>query len=387
MGKKKETEEAPKLGADLQKQKESGRRLRYEAEERARLRERTFVNSHSSDEAEGELPPLEWLASGLGWFATGFVTKAEGDATGKTKEEILREGTLLEKLRLYYSSADLNGYFEGMDKTLTPLEVEVIRDSIRENSEDIELVAKCEKEYFTITDYGKELSYYYKRFQSIFGMLAVLLNRWDEYEKTAALLSDIFNENYQDPIVDYIDADKYPYEPPVFWAEDRERFYSPEKIRAFLEKKARYSYLDGATLYIDKGFCGFKVNVDGKGGLYAQIKMAAKEAAEALNDFKAYAKAAEEYIDASTLRYTPISILMSIENAESERYTRYLVRNPVYFRSELNQRRAKGETITPEDEKRAVIPDYYDSKPTAKIYRDCRKGIKAIEREKAANIK
>ena len=66
----------------------------------------------------------------------------------------------------------------------------------------------------------------------------------------------------------------------------------------------------------------------------------------------------------------------SIENAEEERYTRYLVKNLRYFRSDLNQRKAKGETVTPEDEKRAIIPDFYEVKPSKNVLRDCRAAIK-----------
>ena len=72
----------------------------------------------------------------------------------------------------------------------------------------------------------------------------------------------------------------------------------------------------------------------------------------------------------------PTNIQISIENAEEERYTRYLVKNLRYFRSELNQRKARGESITPEDEKRAVIPDFYEVKPSKNVLADCKTAIK-----------
>lgn len=342
-------------------------RLRKEAEERDKLK----GNQRTYEEIEGELPSIEWLA-------TGFITKSEGDFRTKTRKEILESGTLLEKIRLFYSSTDLKDYFGGENQTLSEVEERKIIESVLAEEGGYELARQCTTEYHTITEYGRELGYYYKRFQSVFGLLAVLLNRWDEYEKTAELLSDIFNYDVSDPIIDYIDADKYPYEPVIIYKDDIDKFYSTDKVRAFLERKAKYSVLDGATLYIDKHDLAFRVKVDGRGGLYSQIKKAAKEVRAALSDFKAYAKVAEEYIDTSTLKYTPIAIMMSLENAEEERYTRYLVKNPIYFRSAINYKKEAGETISPEEERRAVIPDYYEVKPSMQIYRDCKKGIKQM---------
>ena len=72
----------------------------------------------------------------------------------------------------------------------------------------------------------------------------------------------------------------------------------------------------------------------------------------------------------------PISIQQSIENAEEERYTRYLVKNLRYFRSELNQKIARGENVTPQDKQKAVIPDFYEVKPSKNVLADCKAAIK-----------
>lgn len=378
MGRKKKIEEelskarqqATELETALQNQEER-RRLQAEAEERDKLRgKRAFANPQTAEEAEGEFPSMEWLA-------TGFITKSEGDYRTKTREEILNEGTLLEKLRLFYSSQDLDNYFDT-DSKLTKEELAKIRTAIQ-SREDIELVKQCSKEFRTLLEFGRRLSYQFKRFQATFSILAVLLNRWDGYESTAKQLSFLFNFKLSDQLADHVDADKYPYEPIIICHEDLEKFYSTDKVEAFLEEYGKTFTFDGATLQVDKDKLGFVINVDGKGNLYSQIKETAKEATQDLKDFKAYAIAAEEYIAASTLHYMPVSIQMSIENAEEERYTRYLVRNLSFFRSELNDRKFDGETITPEEEKRAVIPDYYEIKPTAKIYRECKKGFRLIE--------
>ena len=107
-------------------------------------------------------------------------------------------------------------------------------------------------------------------------------------------------------------------------------------------------------------------------GIYSQIKKEAKEATDALADFKAFAVVIEDFIMNSTLRFMPISIQMSIENAEEERYTRYLVKNLSFFRSELDIRKENGETITPDEEKKAVIPDYYEVTTPEDMYKSCK---------------
>jgi hypothetical protein len=335
----------------------------YDREEYYRLKGKEYPTPRTYEETEGELPSIEWLA-------TGFITRSEGDFRTKTREEILNSGTLLEKLRLYYSSADLTNYFEGMNKTLTLFEMERVRDSIR-TGKDAALARQCTIEYYTISEYGRTLSYYYKRFQAVFGKLAVLLNRWDEYDRVV----DTYNE-LQEKIwsADFTDC-------------PRPELQREHDLNALTTKLLHLTKLDGAK--IKQGDNGtFYLYVDGRGGLYSQIKRAAREVKEALCDFKAYEQAAEEYIESSTLQYTPISILMSTENAECERYQMFLVKNRAYYRSELNQEVVRGNKVvremvgaTPEQAKRAVIPDYYDCKPTAAVYRDCKKGIKQIESE------
>lgn len=339
------------------------------AEERKPKR-RPFANPQTAEEAEGSFPTMEELASEL------TIETKDGLRKG-AKETILNEGTLLDKLRLYYIGRDLSGYFDT-EGELSKADLTKIKASIL-GKEDIELLKVCSRDFNTLIEFGRRLSYQYKRYQASFAMLAILLNRWDGYEQTAKQITFLFNFKASDQLADYVDADKYPYEPIVIYKDDIDKFYSTDRVEDFLKGYGSTFNFDGATLQVDKKRCAFVVNVDGKGKLYSQILKAAREAANELCDFKAYVEAAEEYAAATTLRYLPISIRMSIADAEEERYSRYLVKNLSYFRSELNLRRERGETITPEMEKRAVIPDYYDSKPTAKIYRDCKRGFKLLE--------
>ena len=376
-------QQGAELEAALQRQKERKEFAKMVAEERARqdAKKRTFANAQNAEEAEGTLPSLEELANGKALPSKEQLDTGEvvmGTPKGwKTKSEILEDGTLIEKVRLYFSSLDLSGYF-GDNGKLTKEEVAKVAASIR-TKEDKELVEKCYREYSALRKYGEQLRFYFKRFQTSFAMLAVSLNKWDGYERTAKQLSDLFNFNPDgEQLTDIIDSDKYPYEPPTIHKDDVERFYSPEKVEAFLYEVSKKVTFDGATLKVDKEKLSFVVDVFGRGGLYSQIKQDAQAAKDDLRDFKAFTDVVEEFIKNSTLFYMPISIQMSIENAEEERYTRYLVKNLSFFRSELNVRRENGEAITPEDEKRAVIPDFYEVTPTKEVYRSCKKYIKDL---------
>lgn len=361
--------EAAKMDAALTAAEKRKAFAKMVEEERARqdAKKRTFANPQNADEATGEIPTLEQLANenpdlhpdGWRW---------------KSKEEILESGTLLEKLRLYFSSGDLSGYF-GTNGALTEQERANIVASIRTN-EDRKIVQQCYKEYYTLIDYGKELRFYFKRFQTTYAMLATLLNKWDSYEKTAEQLTTMYQ---------IMESTRFTITPHGEKEAEREewgKLYTQKYLNQWVNENTRLILFDGAGLCFDEANKKFWVDVDmqpePEEGIYSQIEKEAKETAEALSDFKAFAVAIEEFIRNSKLRFMPISIQMSIENAEEERYARYLVKNLSFFRSELNLRKENGESITPEEEKRAVIPDYYEVTPTKEIYDSCTIYIKQL---------
>lgn len=341
-------EQAEEVGAEAQ-------------EPEARPKERTFAKAESAEDADGLLPSLDELV--LKWV-------------GKTKEEILKKGTPLEKLRLYYCSSDLNGYF-GDNGKLTREEINQVAEAVRGDRERV-LWRKCNLEYSGLKQYGEKLSFYFKRFQATYATLAVLLNKWDGYEKTAKKLSDLFNFNSEDmSLSDFI----FDHREPFLWQKDVDILYSPERVQKFLERTAKYITFEGATLKVDKQSLSFMVDIHGEGGLYSQILHEAGETVEDFEDFKAFADVAEEFYRDSTLKYLPLSIDLSIENAKQERYTRYLVKNLSFFRSDLNERKARGEAVTPEDKKKALIPDYYEVRHTKDIYKSCKNYLKSITRD------
>lgn len=341
-----------------------GRKVQKPEEQKAapkmEPKERIFANPQTGDEAYTDLPSMEHLANGYN------IIQPDGKVL--SKEDILKSGTLLQKIRLYISSIDLSGYFEAKEK-LTEDELKQIRSSIR-TKEDKELVNLCVKEYNTIFDFGTRLSFFFKRFQTSYAVLAVLLNKWESYEYTAKQLTLLYDTMRTSFL--------------TIWEQDETgkptntetiELYPDSTINNFIQDLIHTNVLDGATLLFNDNTGKFYISVKERGGLYSRIQEAAKDATKDLSDFKAYVIVAEEYIYKSTLKYMPIPIQMSIENAEEERYTRYLVKNLRYFRSELNQRKERGETITPGEEKLAVIPDFYEVEPSKNVLADCKATI------------
>ena len=331
---------------------------------RQEAKERIFANPQTGDEAEPDLPPLEKLANGY-----NPTTQTDGEHKIMTREEILNNGTPLQKIRLLVSNIDLNGYFEAKEE-LTKEERMKIINSIKTN-EDRKLLEVCIKEYDTISNFGRLLSFFFKRFQTSYAILAVLLNKWDSYEYTAQRLTKMY---------EVMKTLRF-----TVWDEDEEgnpknlqdvEVYEDNTINNVANEILYSNLLSDAALKFDHKTKCFYIDTNIKGDLFSQILTEAKSATKDLSDFKAYTIVAENFIKKSTLKYMPISIQQSIENAEEERYARYLVKNLRYFRSELNQRKARGEDITPQENKMAIIPDFYEVKPSKNVLADCKASIK-----------
>ena len=171
------------MGRKRQKPEEPVAAPQMEQTARRKTKERIFANPQTGDEAEADLPSMEHLANGYN------VIQPDGKTL--TKEDILKGGTLLQKIRLYISGIDLSGYFEAKEQ-LTQEEERVITNSIR-TPKDRELTTLCIREYNTIFDFGKNLNFFFKRFQTSYAILAVLLNKWESYEYTAKQLTLLYN--------------------------------------------------------------------------------------------------------------------------------------------------------------------------------------------------
>ena len=314
--------------------------------------ERVFAQASNGDEAEGDVATPEERAFKL---------------NGKTKEEVLESGSLLEKVRLYLCYFDDNGYADSKGK-LTPEEEEQIRLSIN-SKEDADNVRGYFNEYTELNRFGGQLRYYFKRYQTCFSALAKLLNEWDSQDRIAQRLTDRARG--------YLDT---PLNTPF---EDGDVLESEEERRIAFGALLSLAYNlrdDDILIQWDEKEQAFKANVYETGGLYDKALQEAKETADALSDFKAIAVAANEFIQKSELHYTPISIEIAIENVLQERYTRYLVKNLSYFRSEYLKRireKGKGYRPTSDEKRRAIIPDFIETKPNKDFLRDARATLKS----------
>lgn len=306
-------------------------------------KERVFAQASTGDEAEGDVATPEERAFKL---------------NGKTKEEVLESGSLLEKIRLYLCYFDDNGYADSKGK-LTIEEEEQIRLSIK-SKEDADKVRGYFNEYTELNRFGGQLRYYFKRYQTCFSALAKILNEWDSQDRIAQRLTDRARG--------YLDA-------PL---KDGGLLVSEEDRRIAFGALLSLAYNlreDDILIQWDEKAQAFKANVYEVGGLYDKALQEAKETADALSDFKAIAVAANEFILKSELHYTPISIEIAVENVLQERYTRYLVKNLSYFRSEYLKRlreKGKGYRPTSDEKKRAIIPDFIETKPNKDFLRDAR---------------
>lgn len=300
---------------------------------RERLGQRTFASPQTAEEAEGLFPTIDELAAGM-------------DGERKTKKDILSGGTLVEKLRLYYAVTNSMDYFDYKGRKLSKAELGMIQDAIK-TDEDLKAADSSQREYTLLLAYGREMDAYFKLFQSSFASLAIILNKWDSYEREALCLSEIYKKIKSTEGEDGALSFAYHI------TKDKDTLYKIEQAQLRFDPGADQPiYLD-----VDRRF-------------YKIATMTSERATKALADFKAYAVTAEKFIQDSVTKYVPISVKMAIDNAKRESYTRYLVKNRVYFRSELNIRKANGETITQEEERRALIPDYLEVEPTPEILAD-----------------
>ena len=279
----------------------------------------------------------------------------------QTREEVLRDGTLEEKILLYLAHGDIKGFFNSENEILTPEEVAMIGRSIRTPQEE-KFVADCFVQTNTMMDFSRRVLLSFKRFQVALGSLAMSLSKWEMYEKTLSQLSLMYETT---AMLQRDEANK----------EDLQ-----ERI---LEQATKSISFDDADIIIKRDQGGAKLAVDIfiEGGLYSKIEEEVEEVTKWFADFKGYMVVAYEYMSTSAIPFKPATIMMCERDAIEEIYAKYLIKDPSFFRSYLNERKRNGEIITPEEERRAVIPDYSEIKPLNETIRDCRGGLKLLENE------
>lgn len=286
-------------------------------------------------------------AAGIAFSKKELEARGIGNYRYDTEDIIgaVKDGDILTGIKVVLANFDLRDYY-NVDVGLANEESHKIQEAINATEKGRKLFNRAAAEGALMGWYGDVLRYYYKAYQTAVAQLAVSLNKWKMYEDEAKRLNELFN---------YLKGGK-----------------TLEDVALYLNSR---NFYDGAELRVKSNSLVFDIFKDKEKGLYSKIKEEAEVAKECLEDFVAFSKALEEALP-EFIAPLPLFIDMSIRNVKEEFYTRYLVKDLSFFRSNLNERQDRGETITAADRKRALIPDYYETKPNKRLYVESKYVIK-----------
>lgn len=260
--------------------------------------------------------------------------------------DIIKDGTPRERAAIAIIDYDLlNTSDERVcklsEKELKQLRAAILKESIDEQNEFMYYIREANK----IFRFASKLTYNFKMYQLEATLLAQLVTKWEDYEREAEACNKFLNAFLRDIKNGAIE---------VVGVEDVPSFFA----KMILADNCKE--WDKATLVYDEATQTFKANVDGEGKLYEEIKKQVKDTEEYLSYFKGSAIAMAEYIEEVDLPVTPIQVYDVITNAEEELYSGSLIESKKYYRSNLNKKKQNGESISPEEERRAVFPDYHE---------------------------
>ena len=300
--------------------------------------------------------------------------KAEQNSTkGKTKEEtlpdpeemydrIISKGKPLERAIHYVHNFDLKNYLGRGILT------EGQRVRLRETF-------KTEKQKAVLSEVGKiydglfEYSRFYllttrKMWEANAWELIALCQKWEEADRLAETLT----RTYYTQILPFVakmeeeDTGESPYSEEAFkkyvsevWSIDRKQGITPRVEQSGTDEEGRSLFKIVA-------------DVDGKKGLYSRLIKKSEEAETTLSILRGAVEPFSNYLltqiplktGGTIFPYTTIlpNMAESILDYPDSIPAMTEPQMEKYFAFRLRQRKEKGETITPEEEKRAVIPDY-----------------------------
>lgn len=314
-------------------------------------------------------------------------TKGKGKSKSKTLpdpeeeyERIISEGKPLERAILYLRNFDMeNVYSRGI---LTAGQKARLRETFNEES-NRQVVAEVGRFYDGIFNYTRfYLLTAQKLWQAEANLLIIYCQKWEEADRLAETLTRTYYTQIL-PFVAKMEADGYTGESP----------YSEEAFKKYVSEVWSIDRKQGITPRVEQsgtdeeGRPLFKIvaDVDGKKGLYSKI-LQTKESAE--NYLRLLRGAVEPFSDfmlsniplrtgGTLFPYTTI-LPHSTESMLDYPDGLISMREPAlekYFAYRLRQRREKGETITPEEEKRAVIPDYNQADDEEEYFFSARKNL------------
>lgn len=239
-------------------------------------------------------------------------------------QELLSSGTPKQKAALMCQNSERK--HTGDSPLLTPAEERAILNSLKDGragaayNKWIDLHAK-------IFDFTKQLCFAYNVYRGGANALLGYIRVWEDYNREADRLNQLL----------------------LFMKRE-----APKKVEAFIKEVLSLPFRYGKVKLEDDGYFG--IDIDGDQGLYKIIETKAEDCRKQLSYFKTYIVLLEEFIkenkaEAFTPQLTEDTIPYGKEDIAQEIA-------PGYSKTLLLKRKAKGERITPEEEKRAVFPDY-----------------------------
>lgn len=284
-------------------------------------------------------------------------TKKNNKGEAKKKrfdyKRIIKEGTPEERAAYFVRAFDLFRQGEKGKESLTKKQMEALGSSIK-SKEEQEKYAFYTNLYFILRKYQGNLYRFVQLYKIGIGGLAKVIAQWEGYNKLAEALTTIFVDGRTE-----------------------------EEIQAELKKLASTINEKGVQYKYDPEKKAVVADIFSDGGFFEKIKEEQDTAKEFLSMCKACIVVIENFLSNYDCAFflTPSSMEMSIENVKMELYSRSLI-GKKYHMSELNHKRIdKGEPVTPEEELFAVVPDYYEVKPSEEFLEFCKNGLEAIRNQ------
>lgn len=244
----------------------------------------------------------------------------------KKVQEVLASGSAKQKAAILCASS--NNERKMGKPLLTDAEVKAIYDSLRKGE------AKEAKEFNKwlqineiIIEFGAFLTMSTNIYLSYANELMEYIRVWEAYEREA---------DHINALIDFTEEN------------------SPETLDAFREKISRLSWTYGKAKINSDGY--LEIDIDGVNGLYSIIQDKREIVIEALSQMKAIVFAFKEWIAKKKAQpFVAEPIKEELHRAIQDVAARIA---PYHSEHTLNKLRARGEAISPADEKRAVFPDY-----------------------------
>ena len=204
--------------------------------------------------------------------------------------------------------------------------------------------------YGDLNKYQDNLYKSYKVYQISIGDLSKFTTLWDEYSKMADVLTALITG----------------------------RGLSNEEIQVELEKVAPMIQNKLVKYVYNEEKNKIEADIFQKGQLYDLVVEASKDAEDFLSIVKACIMVIEEFMTENCYYFImPIIMDETIQIVKKEIYSHSII-NDLYHKSRKNKILKSGGTVSDDDLKKAVVPDYNEIKPGIEYLNMCYNGLQKI---------